>query len=272
MLKFSLLMSVYKTENPIYLNDAFKSIWKDQLLKPNQIIIVLDGLIPQQLHDVINVWKHKIGDIMKVISLKENRGLGEALAFGIKFCDYEYIARMDTDDISMPNRFYEQINFLEENKNIDIVGSYAIEFDKKVNVQRGFRYVPENHEDILKFSRYRNPFNHPSVIYRKSKVIEAGGPINFTDFDDYYLWVKMLHVNARCANIAKPLIYMRANADQSRRRGGYSYIKNEIKFLNFLVGINHINLIEFCRNLLIRLPIRLIPHKLRYLLYKLLRK
>lgn len=272
MLKFSLLMSIYKTENPIFLNDSFKSIWNDQSLKPNQIVIVLDGSIPKKLNDVVKKWEYEIGACMKVLSLKENKGLGEALAYGIRFCDYEYVARMDSDDISMPNRFYEQINFLEAHEDIDIVGSYAIEFDEEVNITRGMRHVPINHKDIIEGSRYRNPFNHPSVIYRKSKVIAAGGPRNFTGFDDYYLWIRMFNVNTKCANLGKPLIYMRANVNQAKRRGGYQYLKNEIKFFLFLKSIKHISHMQFFINILIRLPIRLIPYKLRYFIYKFLRK
>lgn len=265
-------MTIYKTENPVFLNDAFKSIWIDQILKPNQIVIVLDGPISKELNGVVRKWKREIGKRMIVIPLKENRGLGDALAFGLSHCDFEYIARMDTDDISMPNRFDVQLNFLKANQNIDIVGSSVIEFDKQINIVRGTRHVPEDHKDILKFSKYRNPFNHPSVIYRKSKVIEAGGPRNFTDFDDYYLWIRMFNKGARCANIAKPLIYMRANENQAKRRGGYKYLKNEIKFLNFMLSVNHIQYMQFCINILIRLPIRLIPYKLRYYMYKFLRK
>ena len=120
--------------------------------------------------------------------------------------------------------------------------------------------------------KYRNPFNHPSIIYRKSKVIAAGGPRNFTGFDDYYLWIRMFNVNTKCANLGKPLIYMRANVNQAKRRGGYQYLKNEIKFFLFLKSIKHISYMQFFVNILIRLPIRLIPYKFRYFIYKFLKK
>ena len=272
MPKFSLLMTVYKEENPKFLDISFRSIWDDQVLRPNQIIVVLDGPIPNKLQNVVNKWKKKIESTMEVHELKENIGLGDALGYGINFCNYEFVARMDTDDISMPNRFDRQIKFLENNKDIDILGSSAIEFIEDIQSIRGIRRVPKNHTEIVNFSKYRNPFNHPSVIYRKSNVIEAGGPRNFTDFDDYYLWIRMINKGARCANIAKPLIYMRANENQAKRRGGYQYLRNEINFLNFLLGINHIQYMQFCINILIRLPIRLIPYKLRYYMYKFLRK
>ena len=272
MLKFSVLMTIYKNENPKFLDASFKSIWDDQVLKPNQIIIVLDGSIPNKLKNVVNKWKEKTQSIMQVHELENNIGLGDALGYGINFCTHEFVARMDTDDISMPNRFYRQIKYLEDNKDIDILGSSAIEFIEDTQSIRGVRRVPTNHNDIVNSSKYRNPFNHPSVIYRKEKVLQAGGPKKFTDFDDYFLWIRMININAKCANIYEPLIYMRANENQAKRRGGVAYLKNELSFFKYLLKSKNINYFEFFVNILIRIPIRLIPSRLRYYLYKFLRK
>ena len=272
MLKFSVLMTIYKNENPKFLDISFKSIWDDQVLKPNQIIIVLDGSIPNRLKNVVNKWKEKTESIMQIHELEKNIGLGDALGYGINFCTHEFVARMDTDDISMPNRFYRQMKYLQNNKDIDILGSSAIEFIEDTQSIRGVRRVPTNHNDIVNSSKYRNPFNHPSVIYRKEKVLQAGGPKKFTDFDDYFLWIRMININAKCANIYEPLIYMRANENQAKRRGGLAYLKNELSFFKYLLKSKNINYFEFFVNILIRIPIRLIPSRLRYYLYKFLRK
>ena len=272
MLSFSVLMTVYKSEDPIFLDGAIKSIWTNQELKPNQIIIVKDGPIKNSLEKVLDKWEKNIPDVFEVYSLKKNLGLGEALNFGIKHCKYDYIARMDTDDISLPGRFKDQINYLNDNKDIDIIGSYVFECGENENDITGIRKVPISNKEIYEISKYRNPFNHPSVVYKKNKVIEVGGPKKFTDFDDYYLWLRMLKNKAKCINLDYPLLIMRAGASQAQRRGGLDYIYNEINLFYFAYKIHHINFLTFIFNIILRVPVRLLPYKLRYSLYKLLRK
>lgn len=272
MLKFSVLMTVYKTENPAFLDRAIKSIWDDQELKPNQIVIIKDGPVKESLNKVLENWKNKLIDIIEIHSLKENVGLGNALKFGINYCKYEFIARMDTDDISLPKRFKDQIDFLSTNEDVDIIGSFAFECEGNEHNITGIRKVPISNLEIYRVSKFRNPFNHPSIIYRKKKVVEAGGPKKFTDFDDYYLWIRMFNKKAFCANLNYPLIIMRAGSSQALRRGGVSYVANETKFFYFLYKISHISMVLFIVNIIIRVPIRLLPHKLRHRLYQLLRK
>ena len=171
-IKFSVLMSVYNKENPAYLERAIKSIWDDQILKPAEIIIVEDGPLSNGILFVLDKWDKRLKDKFRRVQLEVNSGLGPALRAGLLKCKYNIVARMDSDDISLPNRFNLQLNLINK-KGIGIVGCWVEEFDEN-NKVIGTRKTPQNHEDIYNFSRFRNPMNHPSVIFKKNLVIVTG--------------------------------------------------------------------------------------------------
>lgn len=166
-------MSIYYKENANYFNRAMVSIWDEQILKPNEIVLVLDGKLTEELMQAIFKWKNKLNEIMKIVPLENNMGLGDALNVGLKECTNELVARMDTDDISLPTRFLEQIEIFNKN-NIDLCSSWIDEFDNDENKIISSRKVPEYNEDIIKFSKMRNPINHPAVMFKKQSVIDAG--------------------------------------------------------------------------------------------------
>ena len=271
-MNFSVLISAYCTENPKYLDRALHSIWDDQILKPNQIVLVKDGPMTEELNRVMNEWQLKLGDVLSTVSLQSNVGLGEALRVGIHYCKHNLVARMDTDDISLPDRFLDQIRFFKDHSDIDVVGSNVSEFSNDEECISSYRLVPQAHEDIVRRSKFRNPFNHPSVMYKKSAALAAGGPKNMTGFDDYYLWIRMIMNGSKCANIPEILVKCRAGNGLMSRRGGFSYIMFEYKFQKILLDIKYINILEFIRNILIRLPVRLLPNNLRKYVYKLIRR
>jgi len=268
---FSVLISVYCTEVPSYLDRSLKSIWSDQILKPSQIVLIKDGPLTAELDVVIDEWKYKLGDVMDVFALNSNVGLGNALRFGISNCKYELIARMDTDDISLADRFRVQVDFLSKNFDIDIVGSNIGEFETNDKFINSIRLVPDTHKEIVRISKIKNPFNHPTVMYKKSSVMAAGGPKKMTGFDDWYLWCRMIMNGSKCANIPEILVKCRIGNGLMDRRGGLSYLVLEYKFLKSLLDMKYINILEFIRNILIRLPVRLLPNRLRGYFYKLTR-
>ncbi|MDY0193883.1 MAG: glycosyltransferase [Aliarcobacter butzleri] len=269
-MKFSVLMSVYNKEKPEYLDRAMKSIWDEQNIKPNEIILVQDGKLTDDLYNTIDEWKNKLSDILKIIPLEQNLGLGDALNIGMKYCSYEIIARMDTDDISLPNRFQKQLEVFENN-DIDICGAWISEFDKDEKEILGFRKLPQYNEDIIKYSKTRCPINHPAVMYKKSIVEKAGGYKHMLLMEDYYLWARMLLSGAKFYNIQEPLVNMRAGYGQLERRGGFKYAIEEFKFLNKLKKIGYLTTIEYLKNILIKVPIRLLPKELLKSVYGLLR-
>jgi glycosyltransferase involved in cell wall biosynthesis len=266
--KFSVLMSVFHTEKPKILDRALRSVWDDQFLKPNEIVLVKDGPLTSDLNEIIKVWSIRLGNDMKVISLKKNIGLGDALGLGIIECSFDIVARMDTDDISLPYRFSTQIDFFKKNQEIQILGAHISEFKSNENSIISTRFVPLTHEKIFKSAKFNNPFNHPVVMYRKSAILKVGGPTNFTGFDDYFLWIKVLMKGYKCANIDNVLLLMRTGNGLVNRRSGIRYAIQELNFQNKLYEMGFINIYCYLRNFCLRVPIRLFPTAVIKIVYK----
>jgi glycosyltransferase involved in cell wall biosynthesis len=267
-MRFSVLISAYRTEIPIILDRALKSIWDDQVLKPNEIVLVKDGPLTVELDYLIKTWSIRLGEVMKLVTLEKNIGLGDALGIGIKECKYDIVARMDTDDISLPHRFSTQISYLKKNKDIQVLGAHISEFKSNENIRLSTRLVPLSHIKILNKAKTGNPFNHPVVIYRKSAIMEVGGPINFTGFDDYFLWIRILMNGFKCANVDDVLLLMRTGNGLVKRRSGMKYVIQEWEFQKKLYKIGFNNSYYYLRNLFVRIPIRLLPVGIIKIVYK----
>lgn len=126
-MKFSVLLSLYKKEKCQYLSKAMASIWSNQLLKPNQIVLVKDGLLTPELDAEVERWQAELGEVLTVVSLPSNVGLGAALNHGLLYCKYELVARMDTDDISLPDRFKLQVAFMAVNQGVAVSSGFIEE-------------------------------------------------------------------------------------------------------------------------------------------------
>jgi glycosyltransferase involved in cell wall biosynthesis len=266
-MKFSVLLSVYYKESPSNLKKALCSII-DQTITPNEVILVEDGKLNQKLYDVIDYFIDKYPKIIKVIKLEKNQGLGKALSIGLKKCKYDLIARMDSDDISKNNRFEKQLKVFKKNPDIDIVGSWVKEFENNIDNIISKRKVPETNEKILKFAKQRNPFNHPTVMYRKKSVLDAGNYIDFYLNEDYYLWLRMLNMGFQGYNIQESLLYFRVSKDTFKRRGGVKYAVQDIKLQNKMLKMEFINNYEYIINILTKPATRILPNFLREYIYK----
>lgn len=269
-MNFSVLMSIYHKEKSEYFDRAMESIWDEQSVKPNEIVLVQDGRLTDDLYIVINKWKIRLNEVLKIIPLEHNVGLGDALNEGIKHCSYELIARMDTDDIALSNRFEKQLEIFE-NSDIDICSSWVSEFDNDEKEIVSYRKIPEIHDEILKYSKIRNPINHPAVMYKKSIVEQAGGYKKMMWFEDYYLWARMISDGAKFYNIQEPLVNMRAGYGQLERRGGVKYAIEEFKFLKRLKEIGFLSTSQFIKNVVIRFIARILPKSLLKSIYKKIR-
>jgi len=265
---FSLLMSIYNKEKPEYFNRAMYSIWDDQVVKPNEIILVKDGPLSNELEQVINKWKIKLDKKLKVVTLFENVGLGKALQKGLQYCNYELIARMDTDDISHKDRFKKQLEIFNTFRTVDICGSWISEFDHDESEILSYRKVPESNNEIITFGKKRNPMNHPTVMYKKYILEEAGGYQHMPGFEDYYLWVRMMKAGAVFYNIQEALVHMRTGDGQIERRRGMDYIKHEVHLQKFFLTIHYITPWEFLRNIVVRNIIRIFPYRIIKVFYK----
>ena len=270
-MKFSVLLSIYYKEKPAYFNRAMQSIWEEQTVKPDEIILVMDGPLSKVLTDAIDRWQQTIGKKLKQIPLTQNVGLGEALNQGLQTCSHDLVARMDTDDIAIPKRFEKQLEVFAD-ENIDICGSWISEFDSDETIVESLRKVPQYHADIVCFAQKRNPMNHPSVMYRKDAVLKAGGYRPMLWFEDYYLWVRMLQSGAKFYNLQTPLVHMRAGTAQLERRRGIAYAKQEFFFQRELRRIRFINTPQMLLNLITRIGVRMLPKQAVASLYRNIRR
>jgi len=202
-----------------------------QTIKPDEIVIVKDGPITADLDNVIDDFIQNNPGVFTIISLEKNVGLGLALNAGLKECRNELVARMDTDDISLNNRCELQLREFDKNPDLCILGTWTSEFfDEPSNIVTS-RVVPERHADIMKFSRRRSPFNHPTVMYRKSAVLECGGYHNILRKEDIDLFVRMLHNGCLSMNIPKSLVLFRSNEDSYKRRKSWVNCKSYISVI-----------------------------------------
>lgn len=263
-------MSVYCKERPEFLAMCFDSIARQTVL-PDEIVLVEDGPLTKELYGAIEMEEKRF-PCLKRVPLEKNRGLGIALNIGMQHCTNEIIARMDTDDICLPERFKVQTEYMEEHPEVDVLGAWITEFEGEPTNVVGVRNVPESHEEIFAFGKKRNPTNHPSVMFRKKAVLEAGGYLSCLLFEDYFLWGRMLMRDSKFHNIQKPLLLFRRSPEMIQRRGGLSYTRHEVSFLWKLHETGYISLLQFLRNVMQRYVVRLMPNKLRSFLYsKLLR-
>lgn len=230
MQKYSVLMSVYKKENPIWLKESVDSMLQ-QTEKPSEIVIVKDGPLTQELDNVIAQYQNQLSDLFKIVPLKENVGLGPALAIGIENCQYDYIARMDSDDVSDKDRCEKLLACFERDKELEIVGCFESEFEKDINNPICIHRVPETNEEIKMFMKRRCALLHPTVIYKKDAVIKSGNYHDVRLYEDYDLFMRMvLECGCKAYNLQESLYNMRVNSDFYKRRGGVSYLKTVIRF------------------------------------------
>ncbi|MBW4901159.1 glycosyltransferase family 2 protein [Prevotella melaninogenica] len=261
---FSVLMSVYAKENPIWMRRSLDSIFTQTLL-PSEVILIEDGPLTPDLHKLIDEYQQRYSTL-KVFPQAENKGLGAALNIGIKHCSNELVARMDTDDICKPNRFEVQVKFMTEHPDIDICSSTIDEFEHDIHTVRSQRTLPELHDDIIKYAHRRCPINHPTVIYKRSKVIEAGGYQAFPE--DYILWINMIMKGCKFHNLQESLLWFRFSYDVYHRRGGWKYAKDDIRAQwNFYrMGFNSYS--ELITNIIARGAVRIVPNFIRVIIYQ----
>jgi len=228
---FSVLMSVYKKENPDYLRISLDSIM-EQTLKAKEIVIVEDGPLTKELSAIIRQYQRQFPNYINVVPLMKNVGLGKALNCGLEKCKNEIIARMDSDDISKPNRFERQITSFIDFPDLDIVGTWVDEFVGSPQNIISVRKVPETQSEIYDFGKRRSPFNHPTVMYKKSSVKNVGGYHNLRRNQDLDLFGRMLFAGCNAYNIPESLLFFRCNNNLLKRRKSWANTVSYIATIN----------------------------------------
>ena len=266
---FSVLLSIYNKEKVAFLRRSLSSIWKEQILKPNQIVLVKDGPLTEELDAEVDSWVLELGDVLTVVSLRQNVGLAAALNEGLKVCKYDLVARMDTDDLSTPERFKLQIKFMHDNPDIAISSGFIEEWNSDFTIKLSSRILPIAHKDILIFAKLRSPISHPACIYRKSVILKCGG---YPDIypEDHLLWVRVIQAGHQLANIPEVLLRMRTGEDFITRRG-YQFLKGELTSYKKMYELNFLSLYEFIKVAILRGVLRLSPDILKLWLYKYMR-
>lgn len=265
---YSVLMSIYKQENPAYLIQALDSML-NQTVFPSEIVMVKDGPLTRDLENVLNRYDAKYPGLFNFVSYDVNHGLGYALRQGMLACSNEIVARMDTDDIARPDRMEKQLAAIDGG--LDMVGSDVIEFVTSPNDPVAATDLPKGIDAIRSYSKRRNPFRHPPMTFKKSKVIEAGNySPEFLYFEDWDLFNRMLACGCLADNLSEPLVAMRVSEDFYARRGGLQYLKYAKLFKKAQVMRGYFSNLDYLCSYLPHVVLCLMPNFLRAYLYRVL--
>ena len=266
----TILLSVYEKDSPIYLEECLESIHL-QDDKPELVLIVIEGIINTSLQNVINKWERIFTNIHVLYVPKQiNKfefGLPFCLNKGIEFVQTNYICKMDSDDICYSNRIKVQREFIIKNPEVDICSSFIDEFDDNSNNIKRLKKVPITHLEILKYARYRNPMNGPSMIFKKQTAIAIGGFPEVGSNEDYCFIAKFIMNGYTTANIDQSLVKMRAGRNLVSRRMGKRYLNGELEALKFIYKTGLFNRWQFIVHYAGKSIIRRLPFNLNQILY-----
>ena len=241
-MEFSVLMSVYGKDNAEDFREALKSVTLTQTKKPKQVVIVQDGIVPSSIDEIIDDIKNQASEIEITVLKKEtNQGLASALNSGLALCKYDWIARMDSDDISVEDRFEKQIAFIENNMDVAVLGGAIAEFENEIGDIQSERHVELIHEEITRMAKSRTPMNHVSVMYLKSAVLAVGGySEDFGKLEDYKLWVDLIAAGYKLANIDDIVVNVRVGKGFIERRSNKREIQDWDMLQTYLLKNNMI--------------------------------
>jgi len=263
---FSLLMSTWAGDRADFLREAFVSSVDEQTRRPDEVVLVQDGPVPDELAAEIDRLVAHSPVPVRHVSMPANLGLGPALDAGLRAAAHEIVARMDADDVSAPDRFEKQLPLIEAGA--DIAGSGLWEFGESVDDVVGRRTPPTDPAEIRRVVRFRDPFNHPTVVYRRSAVQAAGGYADMALMEDYLLFTRMVVGGAVPANLAEPLVHYRVGAGAYARRGGLTLLRSEIALQRRFRRLGITTRREYVRNVAVRGGYRLVPEGVRKVAYR----
>ena len=264
--RLSLLLPVWRRDRPDHLVAAFRSTVDQQTRRPDHVVVVRDGPVAPELSAAIAELAATSPVPVDVLELERNVGLGPALDAGLRACRYDVVARMDADDLSLPHRFAVQMPLIEAGA--ELVGAGLLEFGAGADDVVGRRVPPTDPDDIRARARFADPFNHPTVVYRRRCVQAVGGYGEFALMEDYLLWAKMIMAGASVANVAEPLVLYRVGAGAYRRRGGLAQLRTELGLQRRLRALGFTTPGQYVRIVAVRGGYRLVPEAARRLAYR----
>lgn len=262
----SVLMSVYGKEQPEYLRQALQSIYEQTLL-PEELVLIHDGKLPRGLEEVITEYRENHAIQMVEYEFADNVQLGRALAKGVEIASQPYIARMDSDDIAMPQRIQMQLDYLTKHPEVTVLGGSIEEFyDDGSNVQR--KTMPCEPEAVRQYGRYRNPVNHMTVMFRRDVIIKAGNYQHFPQLEDYHLWSRVLAAGYQVANLSDVLVRARTNESFYQRRGGWAYTRRYLGLRRMQRQWKLLGPLEYIQSIILTVGMAASPTGLRKMLYR----
>ena len=270
--EFSVLMSIYHKEKPKNFCECMESILK-QSVQPAEIVLVEDGKLTDELYEVIDKYKTRLGDTLTIVINKENIGLGLSLAKGVKACKYDLIARMDTDDICAEDRFEKQLKMFEDNPQLELAGGQIEEFSGDVRNITGKRIVPTEQKQIYRYQRKRDAFNHMTVMFKRASVLAAGNYEHCLLMEDSLLWAKMIKRHMNMRNHQDVFVYARTSDGLMERRGGLDYYRKYKNGRKLILKTGTISHWDYYLTVFVQFIVCIIPIGLREFVFnKILRK
>lgn len=249
-------MPIYGKDNPEDAAAALETVAQQTRL-PDELVIVEDGPLPEALRSVIEMQSARLP--MQRVVLERNCGLGIALARGLEACRFEFVARMDADDLARADRFERQLALLQARPNVVLVGSAVEEFRQVPGDLGRLRRPPTSDAQLRRRARTRNPFNHMSVMFRRQAIMDAGNYQHRSGFEDYDLWLRVLMGPGKVANLDQVLVDVRVGNGMIERRHGWSYLRREIEFLASCRARGLLSVADVALSALVRAPSRLLP-------------
>ena len=257
----SVLMAVYAGDRADWVAASLRSL-REQTTPPAEIVVVEDGPLPAELAAVL-------ASVSAVrVRLPENRGLAAALQAGLGHCSYDLVARMDADDIAEPDRLERQVATLAARPELTVLGGYVAEFAEDPAVPYAIRRVESGPAVVARVAKWRSPVNHPTVMFRRADVLAVGGYDGFAGLEDYFLWAKLLSDGKAIDNLPEVAVRQRAGSELGRRRGGLGYARTEVALFRAFVRIGFLTRREALVGLIIRIPVRLVPPRVRWWVYR----
>lgn len=264
---FSVAMCVYGGDKPEWFDEALTSV-TEQTVKPDEIVLVVDGPVPESIRNVIEKHKATFGNL-NAVYLTENVGHGNARRKSLENCKYNLVALMDADDICVENRFEQQLAIFASSPDVSIVGGNINEFIDSADNVVGKRIVPQNDSAIKEYLKRRCPFNQMTVMFKKEDVYAAGGYVDWYCNEDYYLWLRMFEKSSRFANTGTVLVNARVGKEMYQRRGGLRYFKSEAKLQKYMYDKKIIGFLTYTTNVMKRLIVQvLLPNKIRGFVFR----
>ena len=269
---YSVLMSVYGKENSVWFKTAAESML-NQTAPPDEFVLICDGPLTEELETAVEELDRSYPGMFQILRLKENVGLGEALRQGILLCRNELVARMDSDDIACPDRCRQQLELFQKIPELAFSSGTIAEFFDERDLESSetaalrLRTLPQSHEEIVSYAKKRNPMNHMAVMLKKSAVLQAGNYQSAEGLEDYDLWSRMLQLGFRAGNLKETLVWARIGNGMEQRRGGVKYAGRMARFQTLLLKRGFLSLPQYIVNCCIRIPVSLLPGRIRAAVY-----